>query len=85
MEAGCRNSNVKGNAAETGLQNGNGRIRQRDDPGLGTRAMWFGQRAELSCNTVRRFSRLLIEAEAFACSRGGFHYFLGCTMVGKKG
>ena len=42
----CRNSNVKGNAAETGLQNGNGRITSpgAQDPGEATLA---GRRGEL--------------------------------------
>src|ERR1035437_8435672 len=31
----CRNSNVKGDAAETGLQNGNGRIRPPEAPNPG--------------------------------------------------
>ena len=31
----CRNSNVKGDAAETGLQNGNGRIRSPEAPNPG--------------------------------------------------
>ena len=35
----CRNSNVKGDAAETGLQNGNGRIRRPEAPNPGEAAL----------------------------------------------
>jgi hypothetical protein len=45
--------NVNGDAAETGLPNGNGRIRRRESQGLGSQAMLPGACAKLSRVYIR--------------------------------
>ena len=48
----CRNSNVRGDAGETGLQNGNGRIRRREAPSLGASHV-PGRRVTLRSRRIR--------------------------------
>jgi len=48
----CWNSNAKGDAAETGLQNGNGRIRQREALSPVSRTIALGRCGDLACDHV---------------------------------
>jgi len=47
-EEECRNSSVKGDVAEAGLQNGNGQIKRREVLSPGREAVLRGRRAELA-------------------------------------
>lgn len=60
----CRNSNVKGDAAETGLQNGNGRIRPPEAPSPGE-ATLAGR-----CGELLHFGGFVLNASANAHHAG---------------
>ena len=75
----CRNSNVKGDAAETGLQNGNGQITRREAPNPGE-ATLAGRCGELlffawpaSENDSRVFREHRRERTSDIVSRFGSH------------